>query len=70
MSHSAAYLINQIARIQDGRIVSPFRSIANTSGAKSFVQMVKELNSMPPKASRPQIGPKPMMTFVLSRMHA
>jgi hypothetical protein len=69
MSHRAAYLINQIARIQDGRIVRPYRRIAKTSGAESFAPIVNELNSMLPKAKRPQIEPKPMITFVLSRMH-
>jgi hypothetical protein len=70
VSYRAAYLISQIARIQEGRIVSPFRGIAKTSGAEPFVPRVNELNSMPPKAQRPQIEPKPMITFVLSRMHA
>ena len=70
MSQRAAYLINQIAQIHDGRIVSPFRRIAKTSGAESFAPIVNELNSMPPNAKRPQIEPKPMIAFVLSRMHA
>jgi hypothetical protein len=70
MSRSAVYLINQIARMQDGRIVSPYRRIAKTSGAESFAPIVNKLNSMPPNAKRPQIEPKPMITFVLSRMHA
>ena len=68
MSHSAAYVLNQIARIQDGRIVSPYRKIAKTSGVESFAPIVNEPNSMPPNAKRPQIEPKPMITFVLSRM--
>jgi hypothetical protein len=29
---------------------------------------VNELSSMPPKKNRPQIEPKPIITFVLSRM--
>ena len=69
MSQRAAYLINQIAQIHDGRIVSPFRRIAKTSGAESFAPSVNELSSMPPKKKRPQIEPKPIITFVLSRMH-
>ena len=69
MSQRAADLINQIAQIHDGRIVSPFRRIAKTSGAESFAPSVNELSSMPPKKKRPQIEPKPIITFVLSRMH-
>ena len=69
MSQRAACLINQIAQIHDGRIVSAFRRIAKTSGTESFAPSVNELSSMPPKKKRPQIEPKPIITFVLSRMH-
>ena len=70
ISHSAAGFVNQIASMHAGRIVSPFKRIANTSGKESFAPMVKELNSMPPDMSRHQIEPRPMTTLVLSRMHS
>ena len=53
MSQRAAYLINQIAQIHDGRIVRTVRRIAKTSGAESFAPSVNELSTMPPKKKAP-----------------
>jgi len=68
MSQVAARFRNQIAKMHEGRTVNPYRTIATTSGAESFDPRVKELKSNTPKAKSPQIDPKPIITFVLSRM--
>ena len=70
ISHMAAYFRNQIAKMHEGRIVIPYRMIATISGVESFDPIVNELKSMAPKANRPQMEPKPIITFVRSRMQA
>ena len=68
ISQTAETLRRQIAKMHDGRMVNPYRVTATISGDVSLLPIVNDPTTIAPNAYSPHIDPKPMITFVRSRI--